>query len=308
MRLLKFNAMNMKKVYVIAALVFISIGAIAQVKTKHLEFEGVPINGSVDDFLYELPRENYEVWQERVTEITLEAIAGVYKDWFISVGFIPESKFVYKVDGWLLSKDDDKIDILSEYEDQKKRLIDTYGNPSYSEEKFSIDSILVDSVVSNGSVQLKYETNKKYNYKTEFELPLGIIRLCLNTYLKVEYIDSANSALYDQVKAFRNLKVTQVSNESYKLFPTNNIWTFIKLDTRNGKMWQIQYDVSGNNRFEVELNTRNLIYGEDEENGRFTLYPTNNTYNFILLDQKEGYVWQVQWSHEKEERLILRIY
>lgn len=300
--------MNMKKVYVIAALVFISIGAIAQVKTKHLEFEGVPINGSVDDFLYELPRENYEVWQERVTEITLKAIAGVYKDWFISVGFIPESKFVYKVDGWLLSNDDDKIDILSEYEDQKKRLIDTYGNPSYSEEKFSIDSVLVDSVVSNGSVQLKYETNKRYNYKTEFELPLGIVRLCLNSYLKVEYIDSANSALYDQVNAFRNLKVTQVSNESYKLFPTNNIWTFIKLDTRNGKMWQIQYDVSGNNRFEVELNTRNLIYGEDEENGRFTLYPTNNTYNFILLDQKEGYVWQVQWSHEKEERLILRIY
>lgn len=308
MRLLKFNAMNMKKVYVIAALVFISIGAIAQVKTKHLEFEGVPINGSVDDFLYELPRENYEVWQERVTEITLKAIAGVYKDWFISVGFIPESKFVYKVDGWLLSNDDDKIDILSEYEDQKKRLIDTYGNPSYSEEKFSIDSVLVDSVVSNGSVQLKYETNKRYNYKTEFELPLGIVRLCLNSYLKVEYIDSANSALYDQVNAFRNLKVTQVSNESYKLFPTNNIWTFIKLDTRNGKMWQIQYDVSGNNRFEVELNTRNLIYGENEENGRFTLYPTNNTYNFILLDQKEGYVWQVQWSHEKEERLILRIY
>lgn len=300
--------MNMKKVYVIAALVFISIGAIAQVKTKHLEFEGVPINGSVDDFLYELPRENYEVWQERVTEITLKAIAGVYKDWFISVGFIPESKFVYKVDGWLLSNDDDKIDILSEYEDQKKRLIDTYGNPSYSEEKFSIDSVLVDSVVSNGSVQLKYETNKRYNYKTEFELPLGIVRLCLNSYLKVEYIDSANSALYDQVNAFRNLKVTQVSNESYKLFPTNNIWTFIKLDTRNGKMWQIQYDVSGNNRFEVELNTRNLIYGENEENGRFTLYPTNNTYNFILLDQKEGYVWQVQWSHEKEERLILRIY
>lgn len=288
MRLLKFNAMNMKKVYVIAALVFISIGAIAQVKTKHLEFEGVPINGSVDDFLYELPRENYEVWQERVTEITLKAIAGVYKDWFISVGFIPESKFVYKVDGWLLSNDDDKIDILSEYEDQKKRLIDTYGNPSYSEEKFSIDSVLVDSVVSNGSVQLKYETNKRYNYKTEFELPLGIVRLCLNSYLKVEYIDSANSALYDQVNAFRNLKVTQVSNESYKLFPTNNIWTFIKLDTRNGKMWQIQYDVSGNNRFEVELNTRNLIYGEDEENGRFTLYPTNNTYNFILLDQKRG--------------------
>ena len=157
-------------------------------------------------------------------------------------------------------------------------------------------------------MQYEYFIDEDYNYQTEFELPLGIVRLYLNSsYLNVEYIDSANSILYDQVKAFTNLKVIQQSNESYKLFPTNNIWTFIKLDTRNGKMWQVQYDVGGDNRFEVELNTRNLAYGVDEENGRFTLYPTNNTYNFILLDQKEGDVWQVQWSHEKEERLVLKI-
>lgn len=298
--------MNMKKIYVIASLVFISIEVIAQVKTKHLEFEGVPINGFVDNFLYELPRENYEFCEERSMEVRLEAIAGAYKDWSIYVEFIPESKFVYKVYGYFFLMDN-QIDILSEYEKQKKRLVDMYGNPSYSVEEFSIDSVLVDSVVSNDLVQLKYETDKKYNYKTEFELPLGIIRLCLNSYLEVEYIDGANSALYDQVKAFKNLKVTQMSNESYKLFPTNNIWTFIKLDTRNGKMWQVQYDVSGNNRFEVELNTRDLTYGGADENGRFTLYPTNNTYNFILLDQKKGYVWQVQWSQNKEERLILRI-
>ena len=73
------------------------------------------------------------------------------------------------------------------------------------------------------------------------------------------------------------------------------------------KCGKFNIDVGGDNRFEVELNTRNLAYGVDEENGRFTLYPTNNTYNFILLDQKEGDVWQVQWSHEKEERLVLKI-
>lgn len=30
-------------------------------------------------------------------------------------------------------------------------------------------------------------------------------------------------------------------NVVYKLFPTENLWTFIKLDTRNGRMWQVQY-------------------------------------------------------------------
>ena len=27
-------------------------------------------------------------------------------------------------------------------------------------------------------------------------------------------------------------------NNVYQLYPTKNNWTFIKLDTRNGKMWQ----------------------------------------------------------------------
>lgn len=30
----------------------------------------------------------------------------------------------------------------------------------------------------------------------------------------------------------------------YKLFPTQNMFTFIKLNTRNGQMWQVQWDTS----------------------------------------------------------------
>jgi hypothetical protein len=38
--------------------------------------------------------------------------------------------------------------------------------------------------------------------------------------------------------------------------------------------------------------------------GRFTLYSTENIYNFMLLDQEDGRSWQVQWSIEQEKRLI----
>lgn len=93
----------------------------------------------------------------------------------------------------------------------------------------------------------------------------------------------------------------------YKLFPTENIWTFIKLNTRNGKMWQVQYDIEGDNRLETFLNILPLVKEEDEVNGRFTLYSTQNIYTFILLDQLNGKMWQVQWSNEFENRLILPI-
>jgi hypothetical protein len=94
----------------------------------------------------------------------------------------------------------------------------------------------------------------------------------------------------------------------YKLFPTKNIWTFIKLNTRNGLMWQVQFTVSNDgSRFETPLNADKLVGADEEKDGRFTLYSTENIYNLILLDQINGKTWQVQWSGETENRVVLPI-
>ncbi|MBS1570838.1 MAG: hypothetical protein JST62_00370 [Bacteroidetes bacterium] len=102
----------------------------------------------------------------------------------------------------------------------------------------------------------------------------------------------------------------QVSeNAIYQLFPTQNFWTFIKLDSRNGKMWQVHFTVKDDSeRTEVDLNSTALIDEEKEVKGRFTLYPTENMYNFLLLDQIDGYVYQVQWSMTKENRGVIPIH
>lgn len=94
---------------------------------------------------------------------------------------------------------------------------------------------------------------------------------------------------------------------AYRLYPTQNMWTFIKLNTRTGQMWQVQYDVQGTNRFEVYLNLEALATVGDERNDRFALHPTQNIYNFILVDQFDGRLWQVQWSQEAENRGIIPI-
>lgn len=94
---------------------------------------------------------------------------------------------------------------------------------------------------------------------------------------------------------------------SYKLYPTKNMWTFIKLDTRNGKMWQVQFSIKGDDyRFESPLNTTPLI-SNGNKSGRFELYSTPNMYNFILLDGVEGRTWQVQWSTKPENQAIIPI-
>jgi hypothetical protein len=99
-----------------------------------------------------------------------------------------------------------------------------------------------------------------------------------------------------------------LGNGIYRLFPTKNYWTFIKLDTRNGKMWQVHFTVSDDaERIELILNPHPLVTKEKEAYGRFTLYPTENIYNFLLLDQIVGSVYQVQWSMEEKGRAIIQI-
>ena len=44
-----------------------------------------------------------------------------------------------------------------------------------------------------------------------------------------------------------------------------------------------------------------------QKNGRFKLYPTDNTYNFIMVDVIDGRTWQVQWNIDYDKRLCIRI-
>lgn len=118
-----------------------------------------------------------------------------------------------------------------------------------------------------------------------------------------------NNAPNSETKEDSQKQLVQASGVArFKLFPTQNMWTFIKLDTQTGQMWQVQYSVNDDNgRFEYDLNPNTLITNDKVVNGRFELYPTQNIYNFILLDQIDGKSWQVQWSIDEENRAIFPI-
>jgi hypothetical protein len=100
---------------------------------------------------------------------------------------------------------------------------------------------------------------------------------------------------------------TTVKDLEFRLYPTDNISIFIKLNTSNGQMTQVQYSMEDSKRIEVILSATSLVKKEDEVKGRFTLYPTKNIWTFILLDQIGGNTWQVQWSVNPEQRRILPI-
>lgn len=93
----------------------------------------------------------------------------------------------------------------------------------------------------------------------------------------------------------------------YRMVPTQNLWTFLLLDSSTGRLWQVQYAVGDKSiPGRWAINSDPLVDTAQEKVGRFAIYTTYNMYNFILLDRDTGRAWQVQWSTDAESRGIIR--
>jgi hypothetical protein len=100
------------------------------------------------------------------------------------------------------------------------------------------------------------------------------------------------------------LEPTQNPDAPFRLFNTLNIYTLLKLDTRDGRIWQVQWGADEDHRFSEPINVTTLA--SSGRAGRFTLYPTTNIFTFVLLDQDTGDAWHVQWG-KPEDRFLVHI-
>lgn len=138
---------------------------------------------------------------------------------------------------------------------------------------------------------------------------IGIALLwCGQSILSAQEIkpDSLSSSLSEK-DILTYIALHSNSEEFYKMYPTQNMWTFLKLDTRTGKIWQVQYSVNSDAHGQVVVNDTDFTFGTNNKAGRFELYPTQNMYNFLLLDKSTGMVAQIQWSMDADKRGLVKI-
>ena len=114
-----------------------------------------------------------------------------------------------------------------------------------------------------------------------------------------------DSILYDVADKVKSIDDKLHFPERYKLYKTENIYTFLKLDTATGQIDQVQWSLKDGEEGIVPINTTDLSV--ITENGSFELYPTHNMYQFILLDKKYGTTYHVQWGMKYSERWIRKI-
>lgn len=150
--------------------------------------------------------------------------------------------------------------------------------------KLLLISTLFLSFVANAQTFKLYQTDNIHN------------QLRLNTATGEVY------QIQDDGQKFLVHEATSPSNEKpnrYALYKTQNIWTFILLDKFSGLIWQCQYSVEGVEYISsIVINPTALSY---TQTSKFTIQPMTSMFQFYLINDETGDMWQFQWSTEGDE-------
>lgn len=129
------------------------------------------------------------------------------------------------------------------------------------------------------------------------------------TVRKAAEVAKIDSLLQECRELRKDIFVYSSTKSRYKLYPTENIYTFLKLNTETGQIWQLQWSMEEEREGEVIINASNLKYSFDSGGtGSFELYPTKNMYTFILIEKDYGRKWHVQWGMDTKYRFIRQIF
>lgn len=86
----------------------------------------------------------------------------------------------------------------------------------------------------------------------------------------------------------------------FRLYETKNMWTFIELDTFTGRLWQVQFSVEGTQYMvSIPINEYPLITSNNRS--VFTVQPMTSMYQFYLINEDDGEMWQFQWTTDGPE-------
>ena len=159
---------------------------------EHLRFLGVPIDGTLDDFVEAIRAKGYEVRAKEEDYVLLKGDFASYKDCLIGVSTLAGKDLVNRVS--VLFPEQDTWDALSgDYYYFKELLTEKYGKPAESIEEFNGPTPSSDF----GKI-LDVRLNN-CNYKSAFPTQGGVIFLYiasaegLHTLVRLDYYDAINT-------------------------------------------------------------------------------------------------------------------
>lgn len=105
-------------------------------------------------------------------------------------------------------------------------------------------------------------------------------------------VDSLLSQIYTLIminnQLLEHIDIDLSLKNRYKLYTTDNLYTLLELDSKIGRIKQVQWSLDSDSEGTFTINNDDLSYGMGYGSDSFELYPTKNMYQFILIDKTEA--------------------
>lgn len=187
----------MRYTFLALFLIFTSCVLFAQTSSdtsKHLTFKGVPLDGTLDQFVLKMKQSGFKhVSTDNGTAMLQGDFAG-YKDCYVGVSTLKQKDLVHKI-GVIFPDRDTWSALSGNYIDLKQMLIEKYGKPTEIVEKFDGRSQPRDD--NSKMYEVKFDNCKYYsiwvidNGDIELSISHNSVSSC---FVKLVYFDKANSA------------------------------------------------------------------------------------------------------------------
>ena len=189
---------KMKTILTIFFLAITVMTSFAQDKsdtTKHLTFKGVPIDGTLNDYVYKMKKSGFTLIGTEDGVAMLKGDFAAYKDCIIGVATLKQKDLVSKITV-IFPEGETWSSLSSNYYNLKELLTEKYGDPSEIVEKF--DSY---SEPKNDNSKMHEVGMNNCKYYTTFEIENGSIQLSIEnvgfskSYVILSYFDKMNSKI-----------------------------------------------------------------------------------------------------------------
>ncbi len=187
----------MKKVLLISFLSLLVCDLFAQTNTdssKHLTFKGVPLDGTLDDYVSKMRKSGFKLVSRENGIAVLQGDFAGYKDCYVGVSTLDQKDLVHKI-GVMFPEKDNWSKLSGNYFDLKTLLTEKYGKPSDVVETFERSSGARDDQAK--MYEVKFDRCKYYS---TWETDKGEIQLSidhdsvLSCFVRLVYFDKLNSA------------------------------------------------------------------------------------------------------------------
>jgi len=184
----------MKRIFSVLFLTCITISSFSQ-SQSHLKFKGIPIDGTLSEFVEKLKQTGLEHVKSTEDNAMLTGDFSTYKNCMYLVLSYGSKHSVSNV-SVMFPVDDTWSDLSQKYYNVKSLLIEKYGEPISSVEEFTSDYSITDNSMKMFAVSMD-----ECNYKTVFENEQGLIQLVIRhsqevgSFLILVYLDRQNGEL-----------------------------------------------------------------------------------------------------------------